>query len=93
MYFYLAHADLAYERNVPSLLEASINVSCEFGRDRGAMLIIPRPRISEIPRDVLLRRLLEVSELKDKCLVTQVIDSPAYSLYLSNESASKHHFL
>lgn len=71
---------------IPGLADASIRGQWCFGTERGALLIMAHPRSSRLPPDVLLDRLADVKELKNMCLVTEVISCPAYSFYLSSKS-------
>ncbi|KAF8580064.1 hypothetical protein K439DRAFT_1637300 [Ramaria rubella] len=68
---------------VPGLAEASIQGRWEFGTNRGALLIMARPRIDSIPFSAL-SKLNDHPSLKGKSLVTAVFVCPAYSIYLSN---------
>jgi len=68
------------------LADASIKGRWEFGNRRGALLIISRPHSSYIPPKVVLKQLVNIPELKNKSLVTEVILCPAYNLYLSTAS-------
>jgi len=76
---------LKADLNVPGLAEASIKGEWQFGKKRGALLIMDRPRISHIPPNELLKQLVDVHTLEDKVLVTEVVSWPAYSLYLSSK--------
>ncbi|KAF8573970.1 hypothetical protein K439DRAFT_1642559 [Ramaria rubella] len=64
-------------------LRASIQGRWEFGANRGALLIMARPRIDSIPFSAL-SKLNDHPSLKGKSLVTAVFACLAYSIYLSN---------
>jgi hypothetical protein len=69
----------------PGLAQASIKGRWEFGRKRGALLVMAKPSSSRMPPQVLLKHLIKYPELKDKKLVTQVYHCHAYTLYLSGQ--------
>ena len=77
------------------LADASIKGRWEFGNRRGALLIISRPHSSYIPPKVVFKQLVDIPDLKNKSLVTEVILCPAYNLYLSTASgcSRRQHFL
>jgi len=67
------------------VIEGSLSGQWEFGRtDRGALLMISRPRSHWLewsgPPDVLYG----ISVLKGKSIVISTVNCPAYALYLSN---------
>lgn len=72
------------ELGIPEVAEASIKGKWQFGSKRGALLLMDRPRLCSLPDNVLLKYLIDVPALKEKVVVTETVDCPAYSLYLSN---------
>jgi hypothetical protein len=70
---------------VPGVAEASVKGQWDFGRKRGAVLVMAHPSSSRIPAQSLLKHLVNLPDLKDKFLVTQTFHCHAYSLYLSGE--------
>ncbi|KAF9461885.1 hypothetical protein BDZ94DRAFT_1298991 [Collybia nuda] len=84
--FGVRYQDLRLEPGIQlpaGLAEASIRGQWQFGKRRGALLIMSQPRSQHIPSNTFLKDLIGISKLKDKALVTEVVSCPAYSLYLS----------
>ncbi|KAJ3724157.1 hypothetical protein DFJ43DRAFT_1158007 [Lentinula guzmanii] len=70
--------------SIPGIAEASIKGEWRFSSKRGALLVMNQPRSTYIPPKALLKKLVDVPELKDKYLATETFSCPAYSLYLSS---------
>ena len=69
-----------------TVANASIKGQWQFERGkRDALLIMHRPRLISLPKDVILDTIYRVPKLKDKWLVTSVYLCPAFSMYLSNK--------
>ncbi|KAJ7025922.1 hypothetical protein C8F04DRAFT_1126770 [Mycena alexandri] len=79
---------LSPEVKIPGIAEASIKGQWKFKTGkRGALLAMAQPRSSKFSSEnVLLKRLVDRPELKDKYLVTETVSCHAYSLYLSSKS-------
>ncbi|KAJ7759647.1 hypothetical protein B0H16DRAFT_1534018 [Mycena metata] len=79
---------LSPEIKIPGIAEASIKGQWKFKTGkRGALLVMAKPRSCKFSSEnVLLKRLVDRPELKDKYLVTETVSCHAYSLYLSNKS-------
>jgi hypothetical protein len=85
--------DRMYDRDAASLAGAAFSGRWEFTTKRGALLVMYRPRLSHIPRDVILKELMKTDTFnfkekdkewkKERVLITQVYKCPAYGLYLS----------
>lgn len=43
-----------------------------------------KPRSTYVPPKVMLKKLIDIPELRDKYIVTEAFSCPAYSLYLSS---------
>ena len=76
--------------DIPGLTKALIKGNWEFGKNRGALLIMAEPSISRIPAQVLLKHLIQYPDLENKSLVAQVYHCHAYSLYLSEEGENSY---
>lgn len=83
---HISNATSGIHSEITGLAEASIKGQWEFGKKRGALLIMARPRSRRIPPHVVLKQLVKIPSLEDKVLVTEVLSCPAYSLYLSGAS-------
>jgi len=68
--------------SIAGLADASIKCEVKFGSKRGALLVLAKPKTSYIPKAQLLK-FASAPVLKDKCVVTEIVECPAYSLYLS----------
>jgi len=77
---------------VGDLSTASIKGTWKFEKRRGAVLLLTKPRITSLPRNVLLKQLVDIPALQDKFLVTGVVKCPAYALYLSSLGADEVSF-
>ncbi|KAH0835710.1 hypothetical protein J3R83DRAFT_9531 [Lanmaoa asiatica] len=76
--------------NLAGLATASIKGQWQFEHGkRDALLIMHRPRLRFLPRNVILEPLYRVPKLKDKWLVTNIHTCPAFSMYLSNKSGER----
>ena len=82
---------LFYLSGVVGLDRASVKGRWEFGKRRGALLIMAHPSSSRIPPQVLLKDLVSFPEFKENYLVTQVYHCNAYGLYFSTEGMSCVH--
>ena len=72
-------------RDIPNIATASLKGEWEFKNgQRGAVLVMQKPRQIYLPPGMILEKLYKVDKLIDKYLVTSVHMCPAYSLYLSN---------
>ena len=72
-------------RDIPNIATASLKGEWQFKNgQRGAVLVMQKPRLVYLPPDVILEKLYDVDKLIDKYLITSVHMCPAYSLYLSN---------
>jgi len=76
---------LGANAGLTGVAEASVKGQWDFGRKRGALLVMANPNSYRIPGQVLLKHLVKLPHLKDKALVTQTFHCHAYSLYLSGE--------
>jgi len=65
--------------------DGSIDGQWQFGRNRGALLIISRPQIKHLPLEFPYEKLRNISVLSRKVIVMDVVICPAYALYLSQE--------
>ncbi|KAJ7176095.1 hypothetical protein C8R43DRAFT_974971 [Mycena crocata] len=76
--------------SVPGIAEASLKGQWKFGTGRtGALLVMAAPQSKFVSYpNALLKQLLAVPTMKDKdtCVVTQVSECRAYSMYLSSKS-------
>lgn len=70
--------------SVPGITDASVKGQWQFATKRGALLVMHQPRSTYIPPKVMLKKLIDIHELKDKYVVTETFSCPAYSLYLSS---------
>lgn len=72
--------------DVATLGKASIKGAWKFDKTRGALLVLTKPRITSLPSNSILKKLVKVPILLRIYLVTEVVKCPAYALYLSNKS-------
>ncbi|KAG8961001.1 hypothetical protein FRC03_005886 [Tulasnella sp. 419] len=72
--------------NLAGLVDVGIGGSWKFGQsDRGALLIMCRPRQQYIPREIPFELLLRVDVLRGYSWVESVFTCPGYAMYLSTK--------
>ncbi|KAH7918840.1 hypothetical protein BV22DRAFT_1051476 [Leucogyrophana mollusca] len=77
------------ELDVPGIANVSLKGEWQFAMGRrGALLITHRPRQTHLPPGEVLEHLYQVPDLQNKYIVTSVFSCPAYSIYLSDKSAT-----
>jgi len=62
---------------------STVGASWRFTKGSGAVLLVAKPQRTFLPPKVLLKQLLNVPVLQDKCLVTEITKTSAYVYYLS----------
>ncbi|KAG9034634.1 hypothetical protein FRB95_012954 [Tulasnella sp. JGI-2019a] len=77
------------ELDISQLADAPVKGSWQFRRGRGAILVMIQPRITSLPKDILLDKLSKIPILRDYFLVTAVVQCPAYAFYLSDKENDK----
>ncbi|KAG8998405.1 hypothetical protein FRB94_006907 [Tulasnella sp. JGI-2019a] len=60
-----------------------------FPNERGALLVMVKSRSSFLPPNILLKQLAKTSVLTGKYLVTEVIKTPSYFMYLSDKGGDE----
>jgi hypothetical protein len=71
-----------------NLAEASIKAQFKFKQGtRGAFLVMYRPQLTDLPKDVLLHKLHDLYPLKGMFIVTSSISCPAYALGLADTNS------
>ncbi|KAG8980323.1 hypothetical protein FRB93_009282 [Tulasnella sp. JGI-2019a] len=73
------------EIEIPGIAEASIKGKWSFPTERGAVLIMVKARLSFLPPNLPLKQFVKVPELAGMCLVTEVVRTPSYAMYLSSK--------
>ena len=77
--------NLLNDRKLEGAANISIDVRASFSEDRGAFLIMYRPRTTILPRHTLLEKLAGIQSFRERkhiCLVTKVFSCPAYAMQL-----------
>jgi len=78
------------EVNLAGIADASFKGKWKFpDSDRGALLVMVQPRLSFLPRNILLKQLVNIPALADKDLVTEIVQCTAYALYLSSKQGDE----
>ncbi|KAI0063935.1 hypothetical protein BV25DRAFT_1853802 [Artomyces pyxidatus] len=81
-------AHFGAEVALSGVAQASIKGDWDFGRKRGAALVMYNARMSSLPGP-RLKTVAASPILEDKCVVTEVYTCTAYCLYLSNEKQDR----
>ncbi|OCB86598.1 hypothetical protein A7U60_g6276 [Sanghuangporus baumii] len=71
--------------NIFGIAEPTFGGQWQFGRTRGALLVLYKPRITRLP-DELLEKLKETEWGQGKQIVTEAHSCPGFVLYLSDKS-------